>query len=162
MEYGAAFLEDAGAFFQYPDETGSFRIAPSVDSKSVFVSDPFDYRLYAWVPKPGNPEVGFRIQLASRNAIWTARFSADFEHIEEGSLTAVVVRAEAESAPMKLDPLTCLAACSDPLACAGGLEVLADLLDCNATKLNADADGDGTLDGYRLRIAYTAERVTMQ
>ena len=162
VEYGAAFIEDEGAVYQYPNEVGTFRVAPSVESSTIFVSDPFDYRLYAWVPKPGNPDVGYRLQLSSRNAIWTARFSADFEHIEEGSLIAVVTRTEAESAPMKLDALTCLAACSNPLSCTGGLETLAGLLDCNDTKLNADVDGDGTLDGYRLRIEFAGERVTMQ
>jgi hypothetical protein len=159
--YGGAFVEDTGAYFQYPNKVKRFEIAPSVDDEQTFVSKPFDYELFAWVPSANDPDVGYELSLGSTQAVWVAKFDAAFEHISDGSLTAIVLRSEAEVAPFELDPLSCLAVCKDLTACTGGLATLADLLDCNKATLNVDADGDGEKDGYRLRFSFRSERVTL-
>jgi hypothetical protein len=166
VEYGSVFVE-AGASgqladsrYQYPDRVKDFRIAPSVGDTSTFVSQPFDYELYGWVPSANDPEVGYLLTLAARKATWVAHFTADYQSIDRGDLVAVLLRSEAEAAPLELDPLTCLAVCADKTVCAGGLDTLSSLLDCNAAELDVDADGDGTRDAYRLRIRFSSERVT--
>jgi hypothetical protein len=161
LYYGGAFVEDTGAYFQYPKKVKSFAIAPSVDDAQTFVSKPFDYELFAWVPSANDPEVGYELQLGSTLAVWVATFDADFEHISKGSLTAVVLRSEAEVAPFDLDFLSCLAVCKKSIACSSGVTTLADFLDCNDAKLNVDADGNGANDGYRLRFSFRSERVTL-
>jgi glutamine synthetase len=68
----------------------------------------------------------------------------------------VFSRAETESrilgADASFEPLRAIL-CSQPtFESPSGEWRLADILDCNNTPLNADIDGDGTLDGYNLLV----------
>jgi hypothetical protein len=163
VDYGAVFLESAGARFQYPKTVGHFRIAPSKDASNTFVSEPFDYRLKAWVPSPTDPQVGYLLELSSRQAVWAATFNTDFSAITKGSLRAAVLRSEAETAPFEVDAIGCFAVCKNDGACIpSGLSVLSELLDCNDAQPNVDTDGNGTKDAYRLSIDFTSERITFQ
>ena len=78
VEYGSVFLEDAGVSYQYPNTVDTFRVAPSVGDPSTFVSLPFDYHLFAWVPQEGRTDVGYQLELASAQTVWAAKFSGDF------------------------------------------------------------------------------------
>jgi hypothetical protein len=162
VDYGAVFLGEAGASYQYPRSVGHFRIAPSTDAPNTFVSESFDYRLKAWVPSPTDPEVGYLIELASRQAVWVATFNADFSAITQGTLRAAVLRSEAETAPFEIDPISCLGVCKKFTSCGTGLSMLSDLLDCNDAKPNVDTDGNGSMDAYRLSIDFVSERVTLE
>ena len=158
VEYGSVFLEDAGARYEYPNKAGTFRVAPSVGDALTFVSQPFDYHLYAWVPQEGRTDVGYLLDLASTQTVWAAKFDRDYTAISEGTLTGAVLRSAAEKAPFKLDALTCVLVCSNSLSCAGGLQHLSDLLDCNDAMPSLDSDGNGTKDAYRLRIEFNSLR----
>ncbi|MFT3925976.1 MAG: hypothetical protein QM778_25760 [Myxococcales bacterium] len=160
VEYGSVFY-DGSISYQYPESKGFFRIARSTEDALTYVSEPFDYVLKAWVPGP-DADRGYLLQLSATQAIWAASFSADFTSIEQGRLQAAVLPSEAKSAPLALDPITCLLVCSNPTACGGGLEHLSDLLDCNGAKLKVDTNADGKADAYELRIEFTSERVGAQ
>ena len=76
-------------------------------------------------------------------------------------MNGTVLRSAAERAPFKIDALTCLLICSNGTVCSSGLARLSDLLDCNDAKPSLDTNGDGTKDGYRLRIEFKSERAPL-
>lgn len=104
VDYGAVFLEKTEAQYQYPSSVGHFRIAPSTEAVNTFVSEPFDYRLKAWVPSPTDSQVGYLIELSSRQAVWVATFNADFSAITKGTLRQPCCAAKPNRRPSKSIP----------------------------------------------------------
>jgi hypothetical protein len=156
--YGAADVLDGGLVWQKPPPN-SFPLGVSATGERMFASPPFKYVLEARVPNPINPASIFRIYLESEQTVWSATFSADYQNITTGALYGVVTRAEAERRPLSIGSLECLAVCNDLGACGAGISSLAGLLDCNGAQLDADANGDGTNDGYRLIVSFRSRRV---
>jgi hypothetical protein len=158
--YGAADVIDGGLVWQKPPaQPNTFPIGVSPTGERMFVSNPFKYILEARVPNPLNAASVFRVHLESEQTVWSATFSADYENITTGALYGIVTRAEAESRPLSIGAFECLAVCTDLGACTSGINNLAGLLDCNGAKPDADANGDGTNDGYRLIVSFKSRRV---
>jgi hypothetical protein len=163
--YGAADVLDGVLVWQMPPlRPNSFAIGVSPTGERTFVSSPFKYVLEARVPNPLNAATVFRLYLEIEQAVWSATFSADFERITSGALYGVLTRAEAERRQVSSssDPITagatCAALCSDIFSCGNSL-TLAGLLDCNGAMPDADADDDGTNDGYRVIFSFRSSRV---
>lgn len=160
VAYGAADVLDGGLAWQKPPaEPNAFSVGVSSEGERMFVSNPFKYILEARVPNPLSASSVFRVYLESEQTVWSASFSPDYEAITTGALYGVVTRAHAESRPLSIGSLECLAVCTDLGACGAGISTLAGLLDCNGAQLDADADGDGTNDGYRLIVSFKSRRV---
>jgi hypothetical protein len=157
VAYGAVDVVDGGMVWQKPPaQPNTFPIG--LAGERMFVSNPFKYILEARVPNPLNSASVFRIYLESEQTVWSASFSSDYENIVTGALYGVVTRAHAESRPLSLGALECLAVCTDLGACTTGISTLAGLLDCNDAQLDADVNGDGTNDGYRLIVSFRSRR----
>jgi hypothetical protein len=158
--YGAADVVDGGLVWQKPPALPrSFPVGVSATGERMFASTPFKYTLEARVPNPLNPASVFRVYLESEQTVWSATFSADYQEITTGALYGIVTRAEAERRPLAIGSLECLLVCTDLGACGSGITSLAGLLDCNSAQLDADANGDGTNDGYRLIVSFRSRRV---
>jgi hypothetical protein len=162
VRYGAASAGiDGGLAWQETSPVRTFQITSSADDPSTLVSKPFNYTLRARFPNPASSNTSFLVSLSASKAVWTATVSPDFSGLNAGTLYGTLTREEAEIRPLNAGIGGCaLGLCSDLGACAqSGLQTLADLLDCNAAALDADADGDGKLDGYALALAFTSERI---
>jgi hypothetical protein len=162
VRYGAASpATDGGLAWQETSPVRTFQVAPSAENPARLVSKPFNYTLRARFPNPANSNTSFLLSLSASKAVWTATVSPDFAALNDGTLYGTLTREEAEIRPLNAGIGGCaLGLCTDLGACAqSGLRTLADLLDCNATALDADADGDGKLDGYALALGFASERI---
>ncbi len=120
-------------------------------------SEPFTYRLdtTATLTLPGRPPEAYRFGFNALQVVAAFRpFGPDGP--PSMTLRGLVSRAETESRVLGADasftPLRALL-CSQPtFESPTGEWRLADILDCNNAPLNADIDGDGTLDGYNLVV----------
>jgi hypothetical protein len=126
------------------------------------VSEPFTYVLSATTASPLGGTARYRLGLTAMEAIWSARPDERLQTLTEGRLRGVITRAEAETRKLSLGalcPLVCGLASS---ACAGqGVTHVAGLFDCTDTVPDADSNGDGVADGYRLVIAFESEHTTL-
>jgi hypothetical protein len=137
-----------------------FRPVPEPDAPLAgwqWDSEPFTYRLdtTATLTLPGRPPEAYRFGFNALQVVAAFRpFGPDGP--PSMTLRGLVSRAETESRILGADasfaPLRALL-CSQPtFESPSGEWRLADILDCNNTPLNADIDGDGTLDGYNLLV----------
>ncbi|MCA9562353.1 MAG: hypothetical protein KC561_02645 [Myxococcales bacterium] len=114
-------------------------------------SNIFQWNLQARVVNPvddrTNEEFGF---VAEQTQVYV-EFTEDMS-VGEGEFRGVVTRAEAESQVFDGNDFAAFRVIlcrEDPdLLPAGANWTLADLLDCNATPMDVDLNGDGILDGY--------------
>jgi hypothetical protein len=161
VRYGALSPDDQGKLaWQDPDTARTFRVAQALDAPSVLVSEPFTYTLEAHVMSPLSSTGRYVLRLEAVNAVWTVTMSDDLASLADGRLYGVVTRREAEQRPLTLGALCPLVCGLSSTACGGsGVTTLAGLLDCTDTARDADVDGDGEPDGYRLAIAFTSSRI---
>ena len=162
LRYGSMNVTGSGANvsgeWQDPITENIVAIAPSTEDPLVYASEPFEYWLSLLIDIAGTR---YNVQLNTTNALWTARFDESFQTIEEGTLTSVLTQWEADNAPLIGADLFCDLLCIPEKCRRGYPATLAEVLDCRDTKLDSDVDGDGTLDGYQLRIEFQGERVQL-
>lgn len=163
VRYGAADRAPDGVLaWQDPDLQLDFRAAQAESAGGALVSEPFRYGLRARVASGLSGTGAYTLALDAERAIWTATRSDDGSRLEDGALYGLVSRSEAEARALSLGGL-CPAVCGlTSGACTGaGVRTLAEVFDCTETPLDADLDGDGAADAYRLVIGFTAERTEL-
>jgi hypothetical protein len=161
VRYGSASPDaDGGLAWQDVSPYRTFRIAPSTEDPALYVSERFTYTLRARVPNPANASTNFLLGLEADDAIWAARASDDYRELTDGTLRGTITRTQAQMRPLALGK-GCIALCLFSPVCTrdGGVQTLADLLDCAGSTMDVDSDGDGSLDAYRLILSFASERV---
>jgi hypothetical protein len=152
--YGAADSSDAGLVWQ----PRSFRVGLSPTDSKTFVSEPFTYVIEARIVVDATS--GLRLYLESEQTTWTATFSDDHENITTGALYGIVTRAHAESRPLDIGSCTVACGLNSFTYCLATNDIrLATVFDCNEAQMDADVNGDGTNDGYRMILSFKSRRV---
>lgn len=129
-------------------------------------SDPFTYRLNATatLTLPGRAPEAYSFGFNALQVVAAFRpFGPDGP--PSMVLRGLVSRAETESRLLGSDasfsPLRSLFCSQSTYESPSPNWRLADILDCNNTPLNADIDGDGTLDGYNLVVEVSLRPATI-
>lgn len=129
-------------------------------------SEPFTYRLNAnaTLTLPGRPPEAYSFGFNALQVVAAFRpFGPDGP--PSMVLRGVVSRAETQSRLLGSDasfsPLRGLFCSQTSYESPSGNWLLSDILDCNNTPLNADIDGDGTLDGYNLVVEVNLRPATI-